>query len=590
MPTEVNFVNTLIANPKLFIEKYLHIETTPERVKALVGQAVPVRGNIYPFIFSEEQSILYNIYQKLRKERKPIRIIYLKSRQTCSTTFWTALCFAHMICHPNTKAFIVANLDQIKEQLYRKIELFFNDLPPELKPTVKQFSQIKGITFDDSTGQGLHSEIGFAVSANKDAGAGSTRHWFLGTEVARWFFPEEIMLSVMPSIPDEPETAVILESTARGHGNYFHQSWLEAKQGRGAFKAIFIPWFVHKYYQKKLDQKWFDIPLDTIEEYQPEKELVTRYNLSSEQLYWRRESIDNNCQSDPLKFCQEYPSTDIEAFISVELNVFNVRKLQQLYLLCEKGQRGEIKDGSFSPVYNGLWEIWEKPQGRVTYIFGVDSGTGIVDGDPNVILVLRADTLDVVAEFSSHQEATPYANLLVEGAKFYNNAFCVIEITGGSGLAVLERVKQIPYYNLYLWERIDQFGKVITNKLGFETSGGMRGSKQLLINDIRDYINFNYGKIRSKSLIDEMMSYIETSTGKMGAVSSCYDDRVMAFGLALRGYRSNQRRWEPAIKPNKSEEVEYNFYPERNIIEVPFVRKEYQRVGSSMISTPYGNF
>lgn len=577
-------------NPRQFIEQFFHIETTPERIQGLLHRNIkPIRGKIYPFYFSKDQEILYEHFIKQRQQRKPVRLIVLKSRQQCSSTLWAAILFAETILNPNVKSLLIGNLENISLEIFAKINLFYSDLPKELQPTILtgQWAKRK-VIFDNKNGTGLHSQIRVDVSGNKDAGAGTTPTHFLASEVARWFYPEEIMLSVMPGIPKEHGSVIILESTAQGYGNYFHQQYLLAKSKKTDFEAVFLPWYICRYYQKPLDKKWFDIPIDSEVDYQPEQELKKRYNLSDEQLYWRRQTIDNDCQGDPLKFMQEYPSDDNEAFISTEMNVFNVRKLQELSCrsYCCKGQKGDIKNNRFIPTFDGYWEIWEAPQEKSTYIFGVDSGTGIQNGDPNVTIVLRADTLDQVAEYHSHTDASIYAQDIIEGAKYFNNAFIIIEITGTGGGATLERIKD-NYFNLYRWEKIDEFGKVITSKLGFETGAYTKG---LLIQDIKDYINFDLGKIRSKVLISELMSYLKYANGKMEAANNCYDDRVMALGLCLRAYRSNQRRWETPLKKETKINNDYTYNLEEQVIYVPFKNRDKGEPLNQIIKTPYGNF
>jgi len=573
------------ADPRIFIEQFFHIETTAERIRGLLQRDIsPIRGSIYPFYFSEDQKILYQHFIRQRRQRRPVRLIILKSRQQCSSTLWAAILFAEAILNPNVKGLLLANLEHIGREIFSKINLFYSDLPKMLQPTIK-LSEKRNLVFDNKEGTGLRSQIRVEVSANTDAGAGTSLTHFLGSEVARWFFPEKLMQSLMPGISKSANSMVVLESTARGYGNYFHLQYLDAKEGRTDFEAVFLPWFICKYYAKPLDTKWFDIPLDSEERYQPERELKARYSLTDEQLYWRRNTIDNECQGDPLKFIQEYPSNDIEAFISADMNVFNIRKLQELACrsYCHKGEKGDIRDNRFIPAYDGYWEIWEAPQPGVSYIFGVDSGTGIVGGDPNATVVLRADTLDQVAELHCHTDASTYSTAIVEGAKYYNNAFVIIEINGTSGGAVLERVKD-KYYNLYLWETIDKFGKVVTNRLGWVTG---RFTKPLLIQDARDYINQDLGKIRSPALIAELMSYLEHANGTIGAATGCYDDRAMAFMLCLRAYNSHQRRWESALKPNIAPTHVYEYNEATQTLTVPY-RPRYQQGIEQINITPYG--
>lgn len=59
--------------------------------------------------------------------------------------------------------------------------------------------------------------------------------------MAFWPHADEHMAGIMQAVPDAPGTEVILESTANGMGNLFHQLWQQAETGDGEYEAIFIP-------------------------------------------------------------------------------------------------------------------------------------------------------------------------------------------------------------------------------------------------------------------------------------------------------------------------------------------------------------
>ena len=119
----------------------------------------------------------------------------------------------------------------------------------------------------------------------------------------------------MQTIPNKPNTAVILESTANGIGGYFYDVWERAMKGENAFTPIFLPWFVDTGY--KMDFETEQERQDFIAEveyefkndkgetiYTDEKELMMmverdwNMKLSYEQLKWRRWCIANNCNAD----------------------------------------------------------------------------------------------------------------------------------------------------------------------------------------------------------------------------------------------------------------------------------------------------
>ena len=115
---------------------------------------------------------------------------------------------------------------------------------------------------------------------------------------------EEHMAGIMQAIPDAPGTESILESTAAGMGNLFHQLWQQAETGEGDYEAIFIPWFWQEEYIKDVPEDFALTP--------EENEYRDLYDLDAEQMAWRRAKITE--LRDEMLFHQEYPATAAEAF------------------------------------------------------------------------------------------------------------------------------------------------------------------------------------------------------------------------------------------------------------------------------------
>jgi len=51
------------------------------------------------------------------------------------------------------------------------------------------------------------------------------------------------MLGLNQSVPYKHGTIIVLESTANGVGNWFHEEWLRAKHKESNFVPLFFPWF-----------------------------------------------------------------------------------------------------------------------------------------------------------------------------------------------------------------------------------------------------------------------------------------------------------------------------------------------------------
>ena len=160
-------------------------------------------------------------------------------------------------------------------------------------------SNAKELFFDQ-----LDSGYKVGTAGTKGVGRSSTIQLFHGSEVAFWPHAETHAAGVLQAVPDEPGTEVILESTANGVGNFYHQKWSDAEKGDGDFIAIFVPWFWQEEYRKELPEG-FELDAE-------ELEYAELYGLDLFQMAWRRNKISE--LKDAALFKQEYPATAAEAF------------------------------------------------------------------------------------------------------------------------------------------------------------------------------------------------------------------------------------------------------------------------------------
>ena len=53
-----------------------------------------------------------------------------------------------------------------------------------------------------------------------------------------------------PHCPKKGETVIVLESTANGVGDYFHDEWLRAQMERSDKQPVFVPWHEIEIYRR----------------------------------------------------------------------------------------------------------------------------------------------------------------------------------------------------------------------------------------------------------------------------------------------------------------------------------------------------
>ena len=278
-------------NTKLYIEEYLKIRDKKSRV--------------IPFKLNEPQMKLYNTIRKLKQEGKPVRILVLKARQMGFSTLTEAILFKEVATKSNVTAGIITHESKATNNLFNMSKLYYDNLPEAIKPSIMN-RNAQELIFNTKDNTGLNSKI-TCMTAGNGAGRSGTYNFLHLSEFAFWEGDKkEAYISLMQTVPNTPDSMAIIESTANGY-EYFKELWDKAVNKETDFIPFFVGWNELSEYQ---------IPYTGFELTSEEKELKRIYNLSLDQLEWRRWCIRNNCGGDIQVFKQEYPINPEEAFIS----------------------------------------------------------------------------------------------------------------------------------------------------------------------------------------------------------------------------------------------------------------------------------
>lgn len=260
-------------------------------------------AGITSFLLNEAQQFIHGKLEEQIKNTGKVRAIILKGRQQGASTLIQGR-YVHKTTHSKgVRAFILTHDGESTNALFEMTKRYYDLLPDFVKPSIEK-SNAKELKFDQ-----LDSGYKIGTAGNKSIGRGQTIQFFHGSEVAFWQNAGELTKGVLQAVPDADGTEIILESTANGLNNYFHQQWKMAEKGESEFQAIFVPWFWQSEYQKKCPE---DFKLTDYEE-----ELKSCYKLTNEQLFWRRRKT-SELSADGVDgdkaFKQEYPMNAAEAF------------------------------------------------------------------------------------------------------------------------------------------------------------------------------------------------------------------------------------------------------------------------------------
>jgi hypothetical protein len=255
-------------------------------------------GRIESFTFNKAQVYLHEQLEDQRTKIGKVRALILKGRQQgCST--YVAGRYYHRVTHSHgIRVYILTHEQDATANLFDMANRFHSHCPDLVRPHTGA-SNAKELDFDL-----LDSGYKVGTAGTKAVGRSQTVQLFHGSEVAFWPHADTHAAGILQAVPDAPDTEIILESTANGIGNTFHQKWQEAESGLSEYIAIFIPWFWQDEYRKVA-------PPDFVMT-DEEADYLHSYALDQSQIFWRRNKITE--LGDELLFKQEYPATAAEAF------------------------------------------------------------------------------------------------------------------------------------------------------------------------------------------------------------------------------------------------------------------------------------
>lgn len=455
-----------------------------------------------------------------------IRIIVLKARQLGISTISEALLFTLAFVYEGYKGLIIAHEIPASQNLLNMTHRYWDHYPFQRLYTPNRLSR------NDIGWIETGSNIKVATAGNKAVGRSATIHFCHASEVAFWPEPRIAMLGLRQTIPNTPGTGIILESTANGVGDYFHEQWLAAEAGETEYTPLFFPWHKHPDYMASA----IGIPYRSLGNLDAEEKALRAMGVSDDRLAWRRWAITNLCESDLKQFMQEYPSTPEEAFISSGTNVFPADRLRAVFdrergvrgMLIRNGNHVEFKQTSEGPLTLYALPSRDKDWGR--YIIGGDP-THTTRGDNACAQVVNRMNLEQVAVWKGKCDPGTFAEELFKLGLFFNEALLCPEIEGPGAMTV-GKLLGMNYPHVWRKARPDSTpGKVSTEQYGWSTTVK---SKHLAVTWLLKSIVDGSLSIHDAKTYEELLHYVTLDNGSYGnANGEPNDDHVMALAIAI---------------------------------------------------------
>lgn len=480
---------------------------------------------------------MVNEVERQRRAGKPVRIIILKARQIGFSTLTEALMFVQSFAYPNSFGLVVAHNTDSAEGIFDMTRRYWETWPFKNLFNAKYHSK-RELAWEEENVDGTRmagSAIRIATAKSQATGRGRTITFLHASEVGFWDDPQALMTGLRQTIPNEPSSVIILESTANGLGNFFHQTWNDAVDGLNEYTPMFFPWWRHPEYTASAARLTMP-PLGKLDD--EEKFLSAKLGVDNDHLQWRRWALPNLLNGNIDDFHQEYPSTPEEAFITSGSPVFDLKELKVCYA-PEVGKRGMLIPDShgkmiFQPSPTGPLKLFALPSSDR------DWGQYFVAGDPAhaggydfaCAQVINRRMYEQVAVWHGKIDPIAFGDELVKLARFYNDAEISSEVEG-PGYATIARLISLEWPNLWRHRWPDRLPGKVAPMFGWSTNWKR---KDWMIAEMQRLILDHSLLIHDQQTYDEMREYVTLSgpVAEFGPADAAgHDDRVMALAICI---------------------------------------------------------
>jgi len=368
-----------------------------------------------------------------------------------------------------------------------------------------------------------------AVATSADALRGYTPTILVFDEAAYIEAGEDFWAASMASLSTGGK--IILISTPNGYDPIYYGVYDQSIRGLNDFHITDLRWFKDPRYTK--DLKW--VKCQDIVHYMLNREQynddevvmydfdIEKYNEYIESGYkpfssWF-ESMSKKFKYDRRKIAQELECDFLgsgDGVIPGDIQE-NIAK-NMVRVPNEKYMQGT------------LWQ-WKEPILEHRYIMGIDVSRGDSE-DFSSINIIDFDEREQVMEYIGKIPPDDLASVAYKWGILYGNAFAVVDITGGMGVATSRKLQEMNYKNLYI-DGINVQNVWEYNKKAMEKIPGINfnNKRTQIIASFEEHVRKGFA-IRSNRLLNELNTFVYIN-GRADHMKGAHDDSIISLSMAL---------------------------------------------------------
>ena len=545
-----------------------------------------------PFLLNAPQRKLIGSFEEMREAGMPIRIVLVKARQWGgSTATQLYMLWLQLMRRQGFNSLIVGHQHSSTEEVIAMAKRALDGYPRHLLsddgepvPDKEKIYVSGGLSRSAIMIPRRKFRIKAGSAERPDSSRGGDYSLVHLTEVGLWRktqgkSPEDIIRAATSGVLLQPETMIVMESTANGVGTFFHREYEAAKSGASIYRPVFVAWYeIEKYTEPVADRRAMAERIvrqrhDGFSEndrYQPGSYIWQLWESGArlESIAWYEKTRKG--YGNPDQMMSEYPSNDVEAFVNSGAHVFNRNKALELRQRCmppqlsgeltARGDNGEeaLEGIAFEEDPNGRLKVWERPEVDADgnsaavddrYLVVVDVGGRSVKADWSVIAVFdrirmagEGGVPAIVAQWRGHCDMDQLAWMSARIAHWYGRALLVIEsntletrdpdryVDGDQSRFILNQLRSV-YPNLYARRQSpEDIVQGRPRKYGFHTN---ISTKPMVISNLVRVVREGLYIERDDRCIDEYLTYCRRTNGSYGAISGKHDDMLMTRAIGL---------------------------------------------------------
>lgn len=323
-------------------------------------------GREVPFLLNAPQRRVLATMEKLRRSRKPVRIIMLKARQWGgSTLVQVYMAWMQLVVCRGWNSLTCAHVKDASASIRGMYSRLLRCYPEELRAGKGKDWELTPYEKSASVSYiaARDCQVAIATSMAPNSVRGSNFAMAHLSEVAFWAdgdakAAEEIVRTVGGTVLRTADSIVVMESTANGTDNYFYREWRRAQAGESDKIPVFVPWHEIELYSRPVERGETGRLLASFDAY--ERELLAS-GVALESVAWYHDKRREYQSHEAMM--AEFPSTPEEAFAGSQGSVFDDAALPAPTPGCGRG----ATMGVFVPSSGGehLLSLFDTRGGRL---------------------------------------------------------------------------------------------------------------------------------------------------------------------------------------------------------------------------------